>query len=97
MGPPWQVGNVTVAVEELDLEVECGSPEMGFPPSEQGRATWCSKMMIEHDLLVGRLVAIFFFYFPRNIGNFIIPIDICFRGGQTTNQLIYLTRLFMVS
>ena len=38
-------------------------------------------------MLAGGLVAIF--YFPRNIGNFIIPIDelIFFRrGGPTTNQ-----------
>ena len=39
-----------------------------------------------HYNLVGGLVAIF--YFPINIGNFIIPIDfhIFQRGGPTTNQ-----------
>ena len=40
-------------------------------------------------MAVGGLVAIF--YFPINIGNFIIPIDfhIFQRGGPTTNQRIF--------
>ena len=43
-------------------------------------------MLDDDGDLVGGLVAIF--YFPINIGNVIIPIDVHIfqRGGPTTNQ-----------
>ena len=55
----------------------------------RSRCCWCGLVWFGL-LLVGGLVAIF--YFPRNIGNFIIPIDVHIfqRSGPTTNQIIIL-------